>query len=324
MIVSTFCCLQVRHERVHRLRLCGEVHRRDSGRDDDRRGLQRRHADDGDLHAVEMLDRVGREDRLARVLVRHVRGEEVERRAAERIAVLAPVDGVAAAVLHPQQLVDALVELVVPDTVVVELHQVERLDRRLVVEQRRDQRRRADQVTGRDEQRVRVRRPQLTDVAWRGTRTPPNSGVPDGPRRPAEPAGGCSAPWKSFRPRIWISVVCAFSAARGDGSPFAPAAGTTAIATASAATRQKCLSHPHSPHFSPLVCHRTSLRQPCRSSCASSTSASAAVGVMNLGVLSRTWSMKASSWASPTFGTRSRCCWSCVHVLLPVIAPFSQ
>jgi hypothetical protein len=40
-----------------------------------------------------------------------------------------------AAVLHPQQLGDAFVELVVADARHVEVHHVERLDRRFVVEE---------------------------------------------------------------------------------------------------------------------------------------------------------------------------------------------
>jgi hypothetical protein len=53
---------------------------------------------------------------------------------------------------------------VVPDAVVVEPHLVEGLDRRLVVEERRHERRGADQVAGRDKQCVRVRRPECTDM----------------------------------------------------------------------------------------------------------------------------------------------------------------
>ena len=104
------------------------------------------------------------------VLVEHVGGEVLEERAAERRAVLAAVDGMAAvaaelvAVLHPLQLVDALVELVVADADDVEADRVHRLDRRLVVEERRDERARADQVACADRDRVRVRRPQPLDV----------------------------------------------------------------------------------------------------------------------------------------------------------------
>jgi len=47
---------------------------------------------------------------------------------------------------------------------VVEAHRVERLDRRFVMEGSRGQRGRADAVTGRDDQRVRVGRLELLDV----------------------------------------------------------------------------------------------------------------------------------------------------------------
>ena len=70
-------------------------------------------------------DLVGREDRLARVLVDDVGGEELEVGAGEAVAVLAAIDRVAAAVLHAQQLVDALVELVVADGRDVETERVQ-------------------------------------------------------------------------------------------------------------------------------------------------------------------------------------------------------
>ena len=113
---------------------------------------------------LKWCDLVRREDRLAGRLVGDVRRQEIELGTGEAVAVLTAVDRMAAAVLHPQELVDALVELVVADAVVVETHQVEGLDRRLVVEERGDERRRADQVARGDEQRVRVRRLELADV----------------------------------------------------------------------------------------------------------------------------------------------------------------
>ena len=101
----------------------------------------------------------------------------------------------AAAVLHAQQLIHALVELVVADAVVVELHEVERLDRRLVVEERRQQRRRADQVARRDEERVRVLGARRADVS----RQVLDAAGVRRPIRPPEPVGGSRLPWKSFR-----------------------------------------------------------------------------------------------------------------------------
>ncbi len=154
-----------------------------------------------------------REDRLAGVLVGDVGGQELEVRAGEPVAVLAAVDRVAAAVLHAQQLVDALVELVVADPVVVQAHQVEGLDGRLVVEDRGDERRGADQVAGRHEERVGIRGPRACRRAWRGTRRRRRGCWPI---RPDELTGsmGSRLPWKSFNPSSWMSVVWARSAAR--------------------------------------------------------------------------------------------------------------
>ena len=72
--------------------------------------------------------------RLARACVDDVGREVLEVGAREPVAVLAAIDRVAAAVLHAQQLVDALVELVVAHGGDVQPERVQRLDRRLVVE----------------------------------------------------------------------------------------------------------------------------------------------------------------------------------------------
>ena len=86
----------------------------------------------------------------------HVGGEELEVRAARRRRRRRrqPPVGMAAAVLHPPQLDDALVELVVAHGVEIEAHPVHRLDRRLVVEQRGHERAGADEVARRDGERV--------------------------------------------------------------------------------------------------------------------------------------------------------------------------
>ena len=76
--------LQLRHERVHGLRLVEEVDVRDAGRADDGRRPLERHADHANLETAEVMDRVGREDRLPVGLVLDVRREEVELRAEER------------------------------------------------------------------------------------------------------------------------------------------------------------------------------------------------------------------------------------------------
>ena len=110
------------------------------GRDDRGRALER-HADEGDLGVrLEALDRVRRGTAVAASLGHDVGGEELEVGAGEVVAVEAAVDRVAATLLHAQQLVGALVELVVADGVDVEADLVHGLDGRLVVEQRRQQR----------------------------------------------------------------------------------------------------------------------------------------------------------------------------------------
>ena len=59
-----------------------------------------------------------------------------------------------APVLHAQQLGLALVELVIADGGDIKSHQRERLYRRLIVEQSGQKRARADEVAGRNEDRV--------------------------------------------------------------------------------------------------------------------------------------------------------------------------
>ena len=76
--------------------------------------------------------------------------------AGKRMRPLAFVDGMTAAILHPQQFVLALVEFVIADRSDLEPHHRQRFDGRLVVKHRRQQRAGADQVAGRDEDRVPV------------------------------------------------------------------------------------------------------------------------------------------------------------------------
>ena len=112
-----------------------------------------------------LLDRGGRQDRLAGVLVDDVGGQEWEVGARVRVAGVAAVDRVAAAVLDAEQLVDAFVELVVADGRNVEADEIQGFDRRLVMERGRDQGRPADVVAGGDHQcPVRVGRLEVLDV----------------------------------------------------------------------------------------------------------------------------------------------------------------
>ena len=149
--------LEVADQRVRGVRLVEEVEPGDAGGADDVRRPFEGHADERHLRTVEVLDRVRREQRRARRLADDVGGEELEVRTTEAVAIEATVDWMAAAVLHPQELGGPLVELVVADGVEIESDRVHRLDRRLVVEQARQQGAGADQVTGRHDDRVAVR-----------------------------------------------------------------------------------------------------------------------------------------------------------------------
>ena len=85
-----------------------------------------------------------------------------------RVRVLA-----AAAALHPQQLGRALVELVVADRGEAEPEQVHRVDRRLVEEIGRGERRGADQVAGGDGDRVGMALPRACSSAAASCAAPP-------------------------------------------------------------------------------------------------------------------------------------------------------
>ncbi len=113
-----------------------------------------RQPDEGDGHAVVLAHLVGREERFAGRLHDRAGGEILELGAEEGMRSLAAVDRMAAAVLHALQLVRALVELMVADGGDVEAHHRQRLDGRLVVEQRGQKRARTDQVAGGDEDAV--------------------------------------------------------------------------------------------------------------------------------------------------------------------------
>src|SRR6185436_17433071 len=155
-----------------------EVHGLDAAGGHDAGRALEREADESDLGPAEAPGLVSREDRLAVALLDDVRSEVLERSAVIAVAVLAAVDRVAATVLDPEQLVDALVELVVADRRDIEPDGVHRLDRRLIVECCRDQRRAADEVTSSDlERALGVRSMQGLDVG----------------REELHPARGCGA-----------------------------------------------------------------------------------------------------------------------------------
>ena len=84
--------LQLVDERVDRVDLAPELEARDAGRRDDRRRALERQSDERDLRAVDRLHLVLGQDRLVGALEVDVRGEVLEERAREGVAVLAAVD----------------------------------------------------------------------------------------------------------------------------------------------------------------------------------------------------------------------------------------
>ena len=155
--------LQFGNQRVHRLGLVAEF---EAGgalrRDDVRRAFQV-----SPMKATGMPsnvpDLIGGKHGLAGRLLDRAGGEIVKLRAQERMRPLAFVDRMAAAILHPQQFVLALVELVIADGGNIQPHHRQRLDGGLVVEHRRQERAGADQIAGRDEDRVLVAVAQFLD-----------------------------------------------------------------------------------------------------------------------------------------------------------------
>src|SRR5579872_4981813 len=100
-------------------------------------GALERQADEGNGNTVELSDFVRRKNRLAGRGLDRGSSQVVKLRARERVRSLTVVDRMAAAILHPLQLVLALVELVIADGGNRKPHHRKRLDRRLVVEHRR-------------------------------------------------------------------------------------------------------------------------------------------------------------------------------------------
>jgi len=161
---------QFRNQRVDRLGLVAELEAGCGGRRNDVSGALERQADEGDGDAFEMADLVGRKQRRAGRFLEGRGGEVVKPCSGEGMRAQAFVDRMAAAILHPQQFVLALVEFVIADGCDLKPHHRERLDRRLVVEHRRQQRAGADQVAGRNKHRVGVALAELFHQACHGLR----------------------------------------------------------------------------------------------------------------------------------------------------------
>ena len=117
-------------------------------------GLER-HADEAILTPSIFLIQYGGSGVLPVVSLTTLAASHLKFGAAVRVMrEVAAVDRVAAAVLHPDQLGDTLVELVVANAGHVEVHGVEQFHRRLVVEQSGERRRTADQVARGDGEAV--------------------------------------------------------------------------------------------------------------------------------------------------------------------------
>ena len=171
---------QLGHQRVDGVGLVAELEPGHAGgRDDGRRGLER-HADEGHRHAVEALDAVGRQQRAAGGRLDHVGRQPLELRAVEaaRRAEPRPLQlfgsGTPSVILQPpfcrrSSSAEPLSNSWLPTALNSSADPVQRLDRRLVEEQRRDQRRRADEVARADHHVQRVLRLQLRRRGRPGT-----------------------------------------------------------------------------------------------------------------------------------------------------------
>src|SRR5665213_1281394 len=160
--------LQLRNQCVHRLGLIPELEARDAGRRDDVRRALQRQADERNRDGLEFPDLESRKQGLAGALVDGGRCEIVKLRARKPMRTLAPVDRMAAAILHPQQLLLAFVEFVIADGSDAKPHHRQRLDGGFVVKHRRQERARADQIAGGDEDRVGVALAKLLDDGRHG------------------------------------------------------------------------------------------------------------------------------------------------------------
>ena len=164
---------QDRYERVGRLGLVQEIPALDAGSRDQRVRRLERHADEADLDALDPAHPVGRQ-RCLTGRVDDIGRQPLEVGAGKRgIREVAAVDGMAAAVLHAQQLGHAFVKLVVADAGHVQPHRVQRLDGRFVVKEPGKGRRAANQVARGDGQAVLVALSQLGELGrkiFRATR----------------------------------------------------------------------------------------------------------------------------------------------------------
>ena len=147
---------QLGHQRIDALRFVAKAQPGHARRHHHRRREACRQANKGHRHAFEALDPIGRKEGLSSGFDLGVGRQVLKACTFERRRPLAALVGVTAALLQTQQLGLAAVELVVAHGRDFQAHQVQRFDRRLVVQHRRQQRRGTDEVTRGDEHRVRV------------------------------------------------------------------------------------------------------------------------------------------------------------------------
>ena len=142
--------LQFRNEGVGRLGLVEEVPSLDASSSYERVRCFERHANEGNLDVVEPLDPI-RWQRGFAVIIDYVCSEPLEVGSRIRfVREVATVDGVASTVLHAQQLVHTLIELVIADTRDIQVHCIQGFDRWLVVKQPGEGWRASDEVAGCD------------------------------------------------------------------------------------------------------------------------------------------------------------------------------
>jgi hypothetical protein len=155
--------LQFGHQRVDGVRFIPEFETGNAGRRHEAGRAFQRQADEGDGNAVECLDLIGRQQRLAGLGIDGRGGEIVERRAGKGMRALAAIDGMAATVLHAQQLLAPFVEFVIADRGDLKAHHRQCLDGRFVMKQRGEKRAGADQVARGHEYAVRFAGAELLD-----------------------------------------------------------------------------------------------------------------------------------------------------------------
>src|SRR5688572_24948342 len=129
--------LQLRGIRIRGRCLVEERQIASDRRPDDLTGAGECRTDEADLHPADRSDCGGWKEWFPSRILNDIRGEVLEPRAVEAVAVLASVLRMAAAASQAQDLVVAFVELVVADGRDRETHRIECLDRRFVVKHRR-------------------------------------------------------------------------------------------------------------------------------------------------------------------------------------------